>query len=206
MLRQAAVKSGQNTTCMWFNSGHHLRMKKPTTPSVAHPEKAGSSSIPSRPSRVRIPEKWQPYYRKLQELHDNLLSQNGNLLRDAREPVGTAGTHVAESGTDEFDRSLHFSLLATEQNALHEVEAAMRRIENGSYGACEITGAKIPAARLKAIPWTRYTAPVEAEFERARQTGAPPPTNRIRKAPGNADAALPPKRARVRPRNTRPKR
>ena len=188
---------------MSFIPGHHIGMKKPRTPSAAQPGKARNSSASGeRARRAVIPEKWQPYYRKLQELRDTLLSQNGNLLRDAREPVGTSGTHVAESGTDEFDRGLHFSLLATEQNALHEVEAALRRIEDGTYGVCEFTGMRIPIARLKAIPWTRYTAPVEAEFEKARRTGAPFPRNGIR-ATTKTSAPGAPSRGRARRSNTK---
>lgn len=120
---------------------------------------------------VQIPMKWLRYYRVLQEHRDALLSQNRNLLREAREPVGTAGTHVAESGTDEFERGLHFNLLSTEQDALREVEAALRRIERGTFGVCEISRKRIPAARLRAVPWTRYTAEVESELEKARRTG-----------------------------------
>ena len=182
-------------------------MKKPRTPSAPLPGKARNSSESGTPgTRAVIPEKWQSYYRKLQELRDTLLSQNGNLLRDAREPVGTSGTHVAESGTDEFDRGLHFTLLATEQNALHEVEAALRRIEDGTYGICEFSGKRIPAARLKAIPWTRYTAPVEAEFEKARRSGAPIPRNGMRGPSAKTKAASAKEPSRSRARRSEPKR
>ncbi len=182
-------------------------MKKRRNPSAAQPGKARTlSASADRGRNVVIPEKWQPYYRKLQELRDTLLSQNGNLLRDAREPVGTAGTHVAESGTDEFDRGLHFNLLATEQNALHEVEAALGRIEDGTYGVCEFSGRHIPAPRLKAIPWTRYTAPVEAEFEKARRTGAPLPRSGMRVAAPKAKAPSAAEPSRSRARRGAPKR
>jgi RNA polymerase-binding transcription factor DksA len=145
-------------------------MKKPRT-STNSDSRNGKTWSGPKAKRATIPDKLRPVYRKLEELRDTLLSQNRNLLREAREPIGTAGSHVAESGTDEFDRGLHFSLLATEQNALHEVEAALSRIEDGTYGVCEISGKRIPAARLKAVPWTRYTAPVEAELERGRRVG-----------------------------------
>jgi RNA polymerase-binding transcription factor DksA len=145
--------------------------------------KKSRKSTPSQPrerhdlpvvrAKSAIPAKWQPYYRKLQEARDSLLSQNRALLHEAREPVGTSGSHVAESGTDEFERGLHFSLLATEQTALHEVEAALRRIESGTFGICEISGKRIPVARLKVVPWTRYTAKVEGERENAPRVVAP---------------------------------
>jgi DnaK suppressor protein len=120
---------------------------------------------------VGIPQKWRAFYRKLQELRDLMLAQNRSLLEEAREPVGTSGSHLAESGTDEFERGLHFSLLATEQNALHEVEAAMQRIESGTFGVCQISGKRIPLERLRAVPWTRYTAPIETELEADCRSG-----------------------------------
>jgi hypothetical protein len=41
-------------------------------------------------------------------------------------------------------------------DALYEVEAALSRIKDGSYGICEMTGKPVPAERLRAVPWTRY--------------------------------------------------
>jgi RNA polymerase-binding transcription factor DksA len=57
-------------------------------------------------------------------------------------------------------------MLSTEQNALYEVEEAIRRIENGNYGICELTGKPIQAARLTAIPWTRFSAETARQLEK----------------------------------------
>jgi RNA polymerase-binding transcription factor DksA len=74
--------------------------------------------------------------------------------------------HMADLATDEFQRDLALSLLSSEEDALFQVEEAMRRIELGSYGVCELTRKPIPLARLRAIPWTRFTAEAELELER----------------------------------------
>jgi RNA polymerase-binding transcription factor DksA len=75
---------------------------------------------------------------------------------------------LADSATDEFDHDMAFSLLAHEQNALYEVNAAIRRIQDGTYGICEETGKAIPDERLQAVPWTRYTREVEERLENER--------------------------------------
>jgi RNA polymerase-binding transcription factor DksA len=166
-------------------------MKKPRASTSAVPRDVRHGGPIAHAKAPAIPAKWLPYQRKLRELRDTLLAQNRNLLREAQEPVGTAGSHVAESGTDEFERGMHFSLLATEQNALHEIEAALERIESGTFGICESSGKRIPAARLKAIPWTRYTASVKTERERQgaktpEGNGSNPRSVAVPRGPGTA--------------------
>ena len=72
----------------------------------------------------------------------------------------------ADSGTDSFDRDFALSLVSSEQDALNEIEEAILRIKDGSYGVCEITDKAIPAARLSAVPFTRYSVEGQAEHER----------------------------------------
>lgn len=62
-------------------------------------------------------------------------------------------TDMAELGTDNFDQELTLSLMGSEKNALEQIEAAIERIEDGSFGRCEECGARIPQARLEAIPY-----------------------------------------------------
>jgi DnaK suppressor protein len=61
-------------------------------------------------------------------------------------------TNLAELGSDNFDQELTLSLLGGEKDALDQIEAALGRIEDGSYGQCEACGVKIPRSRLEAIP------------------------------------------------------
>ena len=62
-------------------------------------------------------------------------------------------TDMEELGTGSFDLELTLNLLGGEKNALDQIEAAIRRIEDGSYGRCEECGKKIPKARLEALPY-----------------------------------------------------
>jgi len=73
---------------------------------------------------------------------------------------------MADAGTDSFDRDLALGMLSHEQDAVYEIEEALIRIRNGTYGVCELTGKRIPAARLEAIPWTRFTAHAETTLEK----------------------------------------
>ena len=99
-------------------------------------------------------------------LREHLLNESQELVRDSKTPVGAPGSHMADVATDEAQRDLDLGLLSAEQNALFEIGEALRRIEDGTYGICELSGKPIPKARLEAVPWTRFTAGVEAELEK----------------------------------------
>jgi RNA polymerase-binding transcription factor DksA len=73
---------------------------------------------------------------------------------------------MADSGTDNFDRDFALSLLSSDQDAVYEIDEALKRIERNTYGICELTGKPIPKARLDAIPWARFTVEAQAQLER----------------------------------------
>jgi hypothetical protein len=72
---------------------------------------------------------------------------------------------MADAATDSFDRDLTLGLASFEQEALYEVDAAIQRIDDGTYGICELTGRPIPWKRLEAIPWTRFSIEAELQLE-----------------------------------------
>ena len=74
--------------------------------------------------------------------------------------------HMADAATDTFNRDFNLGVLSSEQDALYEIDEAINRICNGTYGICELTGKKIEKARLEAIPWTRFTAAAERQLEK----------------------------------------
>lgn len=73
---------------------------------------------------------------------------------------------MADAGTDTFDRDFALGMLSSEQDALYEIDEALNRIRDGTYGKCELTGKPIEPARLDAIPWTRFSAAAEKQLER----------------------------------------
>lgn len=106
------------------------------------------------------------YYRRLLELRERLLQQMQGLAKESTEEINNFGVHMADAGTDNFDRDFALSLLSSDQDALYEIDEALKRIEKGTYGICEITGKPIPKARLDAIPWARFTVEAQTQLER----------------------------------------
>ena len=98
---------------------------------------------------------------RLLRLRDTLLKEIHQLTAEACEENPTYSMHPADAATDSFDRDLVLGLATFEQDGVYEIDAALKRIEDGTYGVCELTGQQIPWNRLEAIPWTRFT--LEAE-------------------------------------------
>src|SRR5690349_25055897 len=90
---------------------------------------------------------------------------NGLAKESAQEMAGYS-LHMADAGTDNFDRDFALSLLSSDQDAIYEIEEALKRIEKDTYGVCESTGKQIPRTRLDAIPWTRFTVEAQSQLER----------------------------------------
>ncbi|MEQ1851894.1 MAG: TraR/DksA C4-type zinc finger protein [Chthoniobacteraceae bacterium] len=138
-------------------------MKKKT-----HPTKHASIRISgaARVTTARVPMTWRWHFRVLQTLRDQLLDEKAVGLDAGADPIEPHSMDPADSATDEFDRALAVRLLSGEQDALYEVEAAIQRILNGTYGVCEMTEERIPAKRLRAVPWTRLTRGAQDSVER----------------------------------------
>src|SRR5258706_11367700 len=114
----------------------------------------------------KIKPEWQSYYNCLLELREQLLHQMNGLAKESAQELAGYSLHMADSGTDNFDRDFALSLLSSDQDAIYEIEEALKRIEKGTYGICELTGKPIPRTRLEAIPWTRFTVQAQAQLER----------------------------------------
>src|SRR3974390_2964630 len=100
---------------------------------------------------VRIKAKWAKFYNRLLELRDQLTRQMNGLAEESAQEMAGYSLHMADSGTDNFDRDFALSLLSSDQDAIYEIEEALKRIEKKTYGICELTGKAIPKARLDAI-------------------------------------------------------
>jgi DnaK suppressor protein len=116
--------------------------------------------------RTKIKPEWTKYYSILLDLRERLLQQMDGLAKESAEQLPGYSLHMADSGTDNFDRDFALSLLSSDQDAIYEIEEALKRIEKNTYGICELTGKQIPRARLSAIPWTRFTVEAQAQLER----------------------------------------
>jgi RNA polymerase-binding transcription factor DksA len=113
-----------------------------------------------------VKPEWVKYYKNLYMLRRRLKNQMSGLADDSAQEVSSFGMHMADTGTDHFNRDFALSLLSADQDALYEVEQALKRIQKGTYGLCEMTGKPIPKTRLEAIPWTRFTVEAQAQLEK----------------------------------------
>ena len=84
----------------------------------------------------------------------DMTQMEDNALNKDHSRTTSMPTSMAELGSDNSDQELTLSLLGCDKNALDQIEAAIQRIDEGSYGRCEECGTKIPKTRLEAIPYT----------------------------------------------------
>jgi RNA polymerase-binding transcription factor DksA len=109
---------------------------------------------------------------RLLQLKDTLLDSMSGVGRDSlrnRAEGGEAsafGMHTADAGSDAYDRDFALSLLSQERDSLFEIDAALKKINDGNYGFCELSGKPIPHNRLEALPFARYTVECQAELEK----------------------------------------
>lgn len=128
----------------------------------------------------KVPMKWSGYYKKLKALRDRLAQSvedrsEQTLRTSGKEAAGdlsSYGQHIADAGTDAFDTDFALSLVSSDQEMLREVEAAIARIFNGTYGVCEVTHKPISRDRLNAVPWTRFSKEGQDQWERTRRKSA----------------------------------
>lgn len=93
---------------------------------------------------------------KQKEILNTVLSMEDGALKHSMTDLSNMPFHMADLGSDNFDCDNTLCLTASERRLLFEIENALIRAEEGTYGICEGNGENIPKARLKAIPWARY--------------------------------------------------
>lgn len=109
---------------------------------------------------------------KLLQLRDAMVDSMAGVAQDTLRSraegseASAFGMHQADAGSDAYDRDFALSLLSQEQDALYEIDQALKRIELGTYGVCEMSGKHIPRARLEAIPFARFTVECQSQLEK----------------------------------------
>jgi RNA polymerase-binding transcription factor DksA len=151
---------------------------------ISKPAKAEAATVngddenePQRPI-VRMPKDaktvafFDRQQKRLLELRDHFLDQMQSVAQDSlrsraeNNEASAVGQHQADAGSDAYEKDFALSLLSQEQDALYEIEEALKRIENGTYGVCEMSNKFIPHARLEAIPFARFTVECQQQLEK----------------------------------------
>src|SRR3989454_3328446 len=151
------------------------KARKPTKSAPQATKKAAPPALNKAPVKAND-KKLTPFLRqqkdRLLALRDHMLdTMNGvaqDTLRSRAEgsEASAFGMHQADAGSDAYDRDFALSLLSQEQDALYEIEQGLKRIEQGTYGVCEMSGKSIPRARLEAIPFARFTVECQSQLEK----------------------------------------
>lgn len=140
---------------------------------------------PPRPIPVAVPTDGKPRKneaglntRDLEHFRDLLLAKRRELVGDMsqmeREALRSGGNsnlstlpiHMADMGTDNYEQEFTLGLVEKDRNLLREINSALAKIQNGTYGVCEGTGKPISKARLEAQPWARYSIEHARQMER----------------------------------------
>jgi len=103
---------------------------------------------------------------KQNEILGNVVSMENEALRRNRSDLSSMPIHMADIGTDNYELENTLGLMDSERKLLAEIDDALRRIEDGTYGICEGNGEPISKERLEAIPWARYCVAYASMLEK----------------------------------------
>ncbi|MCA9300850.1 MAG: TraR/DksA family transcriptional regulator [Phycisphaerales bacterium] len=113
--------------------------------------------------------------RQLDKFRTVLLQKRAALIGDVSQLEGEAlqsqegsvtTNHIAEQGSDNYDQSLSLDLAAADRKLIKEIDDALAKIADRTYGLCELTGKPIRPERLEELPWARYSIDAARELER----------------------------------------
>jgi DnaK suppressor protein len=90
---------------------------------------------------------------RVQHAFDVLHQENSTSLEDETGELSTLDDHMGDLATETHDRELDSGLEENAEAVMGEIDAALKRIDDGTYGTCQICGRRIDPARLEARPW-----------------------------------------------------
>ena len=128
--------------------------------------------LPANHKQKRLDPFTRGQKEKLLQLRDAMVDSMAGVAKDnlrsraEGSEASAFGMHQADAGSDAYDRDFALSLLSQEQDALYEIDQALKRIELGTYGVCEMSGKPISHARLEAIPFARFTVECQSQLEK----------------------------------------
>lgn len=119
-------------------------------------------------------KKLESYKKMLLELKDNLVHDINNMAKNPIAEDGKSGDvsghvlHMADVATDMYDKEFNLSLASNEREVLHQIDQALKRIEDKAYGKCIECGKQIRIARLKAIPYVENCVQCQEKIENGK--------------------------------------
>lgn len=112
------------------------------------------------------------FKKRLLGLRAQLTQNLVGATKEVTEPDDSKGysQHQADEGTDDFVKNINLELSSKEMNILRQIDRALEKIEEGTYGVCDLSGEEIPLKRLEAVPYATMTVKAQEQFEK----GVPP--------------------------------
>lgn len=108
------------------------------------------------------------FKKRLEEMQAQLTHSLKGTTAEVKTPDESTGysQHQADQGTDDFDRTISLEVTSREYNILRQIERALQKIEDNTYGICDITGEEIPKPRLEAVPYATMTVKAQEQIEK----------------------------------------
>jgi DnaK suppressor protein len=108
------------------------------------------------------------FKKRLEEMRLQITHSLKGSTAEVKKPDEATGysQHQADQGTDDFDRTISLEVTSKEYNILRQVERALEKIEENTYGICDVTEEEIPLARLEAVPYATMTVKAQEQIEK----------------------------------------
>ncbi len=107
---------------------------------------------------------------RLEQIRKEMTKMVQEVSNEVKTDVESKGysQHQADGGTDDFDRSVSLTLTDQEIKVLRQIDRALEKIDEGTYGICYLSGEEIPFKRLEAIPYASMTVAAQEKFEKGQ--------------------------------------
>ena len=116
----------------------------------------------AKPVKTKLGKKELEHYKKLllikrAEIVGDLSALEAEALRSSDGDLSSMPIHMADLGSDTYEQDFMLGMAKSERERLRDIDDALLRIQNRTYGVCQMTFKPIPKARLEAKPWAKYT-------------------------------------------------
>lgn len=114
----------------------------------------------------------EDFKKRLEELRAQLTHTLEGTSKQVKQPDEATGysQHQADQGTDDFDRTISLEVTSKEYELLRQIDRALEKIDEETYGICDVSGDSIPLARLEAVPYATMTVKSQELFEKGLLT------------------------------------
>lgn len=114
----------------------------------------------------------EDFKKRLEQMRAQLTHTLEGTTKEVKRPDEATGysQHQADQGTDDFDRTISLEVTSKEYQLLRQIERALEKIDENTYGICDVSGEEIPLARLDAVPYATMTVKAQEMFEKGLLT------------------------------------